>query len=69
MQDIGDCSFLRRYERERKVDILSITALTSGLDKLFSVKSKTIKKTASFGMQQLDKHPTIKKILIQQAIA
>jgi 2-polyprenylphenol 6-hydroxylase len=69
MQDIGEFSFLRRYERARKTDVLSMNTLTSGLDTLFAFESPAIKKIANFGMQQLDKHPSIKNILIQQAIA
>lgn len=69
MQDIGEFSFLRRYERTRKADVLSMNTLTSGLDTLFAFESPAIKKIANFGMQQLDKHPSMKNILIQQAIA
>lgn len=69
MQDIGEFSFLRRYERARKADVLSMNALTSGLDTLFAFESPAIKKIANFGMQQLDKHASMKNILIQQAIA
>ncbi len=69
MQDIGEFSFLRRYERARKADVLSMNTLTSGLDALFAFESPTIQKIANFGMQQLDKYPMMKNILIQQAIA
>ncbi len=69
MQDIGDFSFLRRYERQRKADMLSINTLTAGLDTLFAFESKAIKKIVNVGMQQLNQHPSIKNILIQQAIA
>lgn len=69
LQDIGEFSFLRRYERARKSDVLSMNTLTSGLDYLFSIESTLIKKVTSVGMQQLDKHTMMKNILIQQAIA
>ncbi len=69
MQDIGERSFLRQYERARKADVLSMNTLTSGLDTLFAFESPVIKKIANFGMQQLDKHTCMKNILIQQAIA
>ncbi len=69
MQDIGELTFLRQYERSRKADILNMNILTSGLDTLFSIESSVVKKVASFGMQQLDHYPSMKNILIQQAIA
>ena len=69
MQDIGEFSFLRRYERARISDILGMNILTTGLDSLFAFESTAIKNIANFGMQQLDKHPGMKNILIQQAIA
>jgi 2-polyprenylphenol 6-hydroxylase len=69
LQDIGELSFLRKYERTRKADILSMNTLTSGLDYLFSFESATVKKVRNIGMQQLDKHQNIKQILIKQAIA
>jgi 2-polyprenylphenol 6-hydroxylase len=69
MQDIGELTFLRQYERARKADILSMNILTSGLNNLFSVQSTVVKKIVSHGMQQLDQYPSMKNILIQQAIA
>jgi 2-polyprenylphenol 6-hydroxylase len=69
MQDIGDLTFLRQYERTRKADILNMNILTSGLDTLFSIESSVVKKITSFSMRQLDQHRSMKNILIQQAIA
>jgi 2-polyprenyl-6-methoxyphenol hydroxylase-like FAD-dependent oxidoreductase len=43
-EDIGDVNFLRKYERVRKADIISINALTSGLDDCFSFESDVLKK-------------------------
>jgi len=69
MQDIGELAFLRRFERARKTDIVSMNSLTSGLDALFSSESAAIKNMTTLGMQQLDRHASIKNILIKQAIA
>ncbi|MFW5431666.1 MAG: FAD-dependent monooxygenase [Methylophilaceae bacterium] len=69
LQDMGDEVFLRQYERARKADILSMNTLTSGLDSWFSSESSALKKITGFGMNQLNKHPNIKSILIKQAVA
>ncbi len=69
LQDIGEEAFLRRFERERKADILTMNTLTSGLDRWFSYESAAIKKLTTLGMRQLNNHANIKKILIKQAVA
>lgn len=69
LQDIGEVGFLRRFERERKADILSMNTLTSGLDSWFSYESSMLKTLTKLGMTHLNKYSIIKKILIKQAIA
>ena len=69
MQDIGEHAFLRQYERVRKADIISMSGLTSGLDALFASEQSMLKKLTNFGIQQLNRQGTMKKILIKQAVA
>lgn len=69
LQDIGDEAFLRQFARARKADIISMSTLTSGLDALFAIESNIFKTMMSVGMQQLDKYTTIKRFLINQAVA
>jgi ubiquinone biosynthesis UbiH/UbiF/VisC/COQ6 family hydroxylase len=69
LQDIGDAFFLRQYARIRKADIIRMNTLTSGLDTMFAFESKALAKLVSLGMQQLDKYATIKRVLINQAVA
>ncbi len=69
MQDIGEHTFLRQYERARKADILSMSALTSGLDALFAGEQRVLKKLTNFGMRQLGQQGAMKKFLIKQAVA
>lgn len=69
LQDIGELSYLRQYERMRKADVVSMNILTSGLDGLFASKNSAIKNMAIWGMSQLNKHPNIKSTLIKQAVA
>ena len=69
LQDIGDATFLRRYERDRKADVVSMNTLTSGLDYFFSSNNQLMKRLATSSMEQLEKRPSIKNILIKQAVA
>ena len=69
LQDIGDRTFLRQYERARKADVHTMNGLTSGLDGLFSIETEWIKRLTSRSMQHLNNHQHIKSILIKQAVA
>ena len=69
MQDISDNTVLRQYERARKLDILSMIQLTSGLDGLFASDNSLLKKARQWGLQQLNANTAIKKLLIQQVAA
>ena len=69
MQDVGDVMFLRQYERARKVDIVTMSQLTSGLDGLYASESGMLKQVRQWGLQQLNAKTTIKKLLIQQVAA
>jgi 2-octaprenylphenol hydroxylase len=66
MQDLGDAAYLRQYARARKADTLAMNMLTSGLDALFGNDSKLVKLLTNWGLGQLNRHTTIKKLLIQQ---
>ena len=67
MQDIGESTFLRQYARARQADVAAMNGLTSGLDALFSSENSMIKNMSAFGFRQLNRQPTLKKLLIQQA--
>ena len=69
MQNMGDKTFLRQYERARKADILTMNQLTSGLDGLFASDSNMAKKITTWSLQLLNKQAHIKKLLIQQVAA
>ena len=69
LQDIGDATFLRRYERDRKADVVSMNTLTSGLDYFFSSNNQLMKRLATSSMEQLEKRISMKNILIKQAVA
>jgi len=69
MQDIGEKTFLRQYERARKADIVSMNSLVSGLDYLFASEQGVLKKLGVWGMRKLNNQTLIKKVLIKQAVA
>lgn len=69
MKDIGDTGFLRQYERARKADILAMNYLTTGLDYLFASEQTFFRKLTHLGLQQVNRHSSIKKALIHQAVS
>jgi len=69
LQDIGDKTFLRKYERSRRADIATMSTLTSGLDSLFATDISLMKKWTDWGLTQLNRNAIIKKWFIQQAVS
>lgn len=69
LQDIGEITFLRKYERSRQADIATMNVLTTGLDELFASDINLVKKWTHWGLRQLNQQAAIKKLLIQQAVA
>jgi 2-polyprenylphenol 6-hydroxylase len=67
LQDIGDFALLRNYERARKLDILHMNLLVTGLDTLFSVNHSWVPKLADWGMQFIERQVVVKKHLIRYA--
>jgi 2-polyprenylphenol 6-hydroxylase len=67
LHDIGDFAFLRKYERARKLDILQMKQLTTGLDTLFAVNQSWLPKLAEWGMQLIERQDVIKRQLIRHA--
>lgn len=69
LQDIGDMGFLRQYERVRKADVMAMNYLAAGLDYLFASEQRLFKKLTQFGLQHINRQPSIKKVLIRQAVS
>lgn len=69
LDDIGDRTFLRQYERSRKADVIRMNGLTSGLDYWFANDHVVSKKLTDWAMQKLMSHGVVKKALINQAVA
>ncbi|MCB5190352.1 FAD-dependent monooxygenase [Methylobacillus arboreus] len=64
----GELLVLRRYERARKADMMSMCLLTHGLSSLYAHPAPWSRMLRNQGMQQLNRMSALKKKLIQQAI-
>lgn len=69
MQDVGEYVFLRQYERARSADVAAMNALTTSLDYLFASESAMLKKVTNWGLRQLNRQASLKKLFIQQVAA
>ena len=67
-QAINDKNLLKKFTRDRKVDILKMVILTDGLNQLFKNRSKVIKNIRNWGFSKV-KHQAVKKMLVANAIA
>jgi ubiquinone biosynthesis UbiH/UbiF/VisC/COQ6 family hydroxylase len=66
--DLGLKSFLKKYNRNRKTDILSLSYLTDKLSSLFTAKNDFLDFAINFGLNKINQNQLIKKILIEKAI-
>ena len=68
LADIGDCFVLRRYERARKADVLSMQGLTHGLYGAFDSKQALVRMVRNWGLSLPNRHPILKRALMKQAL-
>ena len=66
--DCGDYHLLRRYERARQEDILSMRLATDGLQRLFNSDQPALARVRNFGLRLSDKLPQLKNLLVQHAV-
>ena len=66
--DLGLKTFLKKYNRNRKTDILTLSYLTDKLSSLFTSKNHIVDFVINFGLNKIDQNQLIKKILIKNAI-
>ncbi|KWR77140.1 ubiquinone biosynthesis protein [Cupriavidus sp. SHE] len=64
----GDLRLLRRYERARATDLLSLTAATDGLHRLFSLPGTPARVVRNLGMRAVGSQGLIKRLLIGHAL-
>lgn len=66
--DMGDADLLARYERRRRMDSLSMTAMTDGLDRLFSNNIPGVRLARRLGLALVDRFPPAKHRLMRHAM-
>ncbi|AOZ07662.1 UbiH/UbiF family hydroxylase [Cupriavidus malaysiensis] len=64
----GDLRLLRRYERARATDLLSLTVATDGLHRLFSLPGSLPALVRNAGMRAVGSQPLLKRFLIGRAL-
>lgn len=64
----GDLRLLRRYERARATDLLSLTAATDGLHRLFSLPGSPARVMRNLGIRAVGRQSTLKQFLIGRAL-
>lgn len=64
----GDIFALRRYERARKADMMSMRLLTHGLSSFYAHPAPWLRMLRNGGMQCLNRMPALKKQLMQHAV-
>lgn len=67
-QDCGDLHLLRRYERARKEDILSMQLTTDSLKKLFNNDNPLLRTARNFGLSTTNRLVPLKKMLARHAL-
>lgn len=58
--DLGGVSILERYERRRRVDVMSMLAATDGINRLFSNNSLPLKLARRIGLSAVERTPKLK---------
>ncbi|WER45645.1 UbiH/UbiF family hydroxylase [Cupriavidus sp. WKF15] len=64
----GDLRLLRRYERARATDLLSLTAATDGLHRLFSLPGSMARVVRNTGIRMVGRQSLLKRFLIERAL-
>jgi 2-octaprenyl-6-methoxyphenol hydroxylase len=66
--DLGADSLLERYERWRRVDNLMLTAVTDGLNRLFTMEMPPVRLVRDLGLAAVNRAPTAKRFLMRHAM-
>ncbi len=67
--DAGDAQLLRRYDRKRREDILSMQATTYGLKHLFNHENPLLRTLRNSGLSVVNHLTPLKKSLMQHALS
>ena len=66
--DLGADSLLERYERWRRVDNLTLTAVTDGLNRLFTIETPPVRLVRDLGLAAVNRAPLAKRFLMRHAM-
>jgi 2-polyprenyl-6-methoxyphenol hydroxylase-like FAD-dependent oxidoreductase len=67
-RSVGDEKLLRRYERARKADVLSMGLATDGLQQLFAQPSPSLQALRNWGMMGFERSGPLKDWIARQAM-
>jgi ubiquinone biosynthesis UbiH/UbiF/VisC/COQ6 family hydroxylase len=67
-RSVGDEKLLRRYERSRKADVLSMGLATDGLQQLFAQASPSLQALRNWGMMGFERSGPLKDWIARQAM-
>src|SRR6185295_13554842 len=67
-RDAGNRALLRRYERARREDILTMTAATHGLQRLFNNPVAPLAWMRNLGLDLTDRMAPMKALLVRHAL-
>ncbi|MDP9898324.1 FAD-dependent monooxygenase [Variovorax ginsengisoli] len=67
-RSVGDARLLRRYERARRTDVLSMSLATDGLQQLFSHTTEPLPALRNWGMRGFDRTRMLKHWVTRQAM-
>jgi 2-octaprenyl-6-methoxyphenol hydroxylase len=67
-EDLGNDSLLARYQRARRLDVVTMLAATDGLDRLFSTNNPAIRLARGLGIAAVHRLPRLKQAFMRQAM-
>ena len=67
-RDPGEIRLLRRYERARAEDILSLAWVTDGLQRLFAARGRAVATLRNTGLNLTNALPVVKNLLVRRAL-
>jgi len=66
--DLGNPGLLERYTRRRRLDSVALSAVTDGLNRLFSNSIEPVKTVRDLGLALVDRLPPVKRLLMRHAM-
>ena len=67
-EDIGGVGLLARYQRARRVDVVTMLAATDVLDRLFSTNNPAVRLARGLGIAAVHRMPRLKNAFMRQAM-